>query len=95
MGINAKSVIFRIGAWLCLLIGVFSVWVTAAYIFPPQSPAALPAIIFVTYTILAFFPFMAFVYPKWATRRKLVFWTAAAIELAVLVFFILNITATI
>jgi len=86
---SAKKTFQQIGAFLCALIGIFSIVVTAEL--APRATSRsdkLFLIPLIIYTLLAFVPFIAFVYPRLKTPRKSVWVSMSLLELLVLGLFL-------
>ena len=88
---NATTPLLQVGAGLCFLIGLLYSVVTAQGLFDGAFYSRLDALILISYTLLAFVPFVAFIYPKLKTHRKPVFLGMAAVEIAILGLFLWNI----
>ncbi len=83
-GLSDTKFLLQIGACLSVLIGAPYSVVTARLLFPTPSVSWLQALFLITYTLLAFLPFIAFVFPGLKTPRKPVVLSAAVIEILVL-----------
>jgi len=85
------KVFLQLGAWLCVLVGAFYSVLTTQLIFPPRAVSGWQALFLIIYTLLAFLPFIVFVFPGVETRRKPVLLSAAVTEILVLGLFLWNI----
>ncbi len=77
-----------LGACICALIGVLYSVITTYLLFKTAFYRIVDALILISYTLLAFVPFAALVYPRLRARRKSVYFGAALIEFLVLGLFI-------
>lgn len=81
---SAPKTFHEIGAWLCAFLGAWCVWLNIVFARQVASMTeALMLIPFILYALLAFVPFIVFVYPRFTTARRLVFWSVSLLEIVV------------
>lgn len=86
---SATKTFEQVGALLCALIGIFSIVVTAG-LAPEVTTRSdtIFLILLIIYTLLAFVPFIAFVYPGFKMPRKSVSVSVRLLEILVLGLFL-------
>jgi len=87
-------ILLQFGAYVCLLLGAYCTVCLVVMLSTRRIETgsnALGLLLFIIYTLLAFVPFIAFVYPTSKTTRKPVFVSAALIEVLVLGLFLCQI----
>lgn len=89
--LNEAKIIAKIGAWLCVLLGVLYSIVTWLLLFPRSYVSDWQAGVLILYTLLAFVPFIVFVYPGLKMPRKPIFWSILALEALLLGLFLCTI----
>jgi hypothetical protein len=86
---SAGKIILKVGAWLSGFIGLYGLTSVAVLVFGKRVPIqsgsdAITLVLSVNCTLVAFIPFLAFVYPTFQTPRRLLVWSAAVIEILIL-----------
>jgi hypothetical protein len=84
------KILLQIGACLCALVGAYGLAVIAIPLFTVHriGANALVVVAFITYSLLAFVPFGAFVYPRLKSPRKSVSFGVAMLEILVVGIFL-------
>ena len=90
---SAMKSILQVGAWICLLIGIYIAGVVimifvTGHTKTNSTAEAFTFFGFIIYPFLAFVPFCSLVYPGFKSPQKLVLLGAALIEILVLGLFL-------
>jgi len=81
---SATKTFQQVGAWLCAFLGVWGAAVSVVLARQVTSKSQVLILIpFIFYTLLAFVPFVAFIYPRFKTTRKSVFLGVSLLEILV------------
>ena len=88
---DEPKIFAQIGACLCALIGAVYCVLTAQLLFQRAFYSVRDAVIIIAYTLVAFVPFLVFVYPKPKTLHRSILVGVALLEILVLGLFLWNI----
>ena len=89
---SGTKIFQQVGAWICALIGAFSILIVVMTLRQNAVGSDALALIPISiYALLAFVPFLAFVYPRLKTPRKAFSLSVSVIEILVLGLFLLAI----